>query len=122
MLTTKRVRDAKPNGKTRIVWDHQVPRFGLQISRGGTKNYIVRYRVDGRWRQRIGCRADHVTLGEARRMAMQVLLRVRTGEVDPLGRDSSGPQPTVAEGVARFFAEYAPRRIEIGTALRTHRA
>ena len=115
MLTERIIRGAKPDGKARTIWDRQVTGFGLQITPTGKKNFVLRYPVKGKWCQRILCRAGQITLDEARRLAAEVQLRVRAGESDPLGngRDAR-PEPTVAEGVRRFFEEYAPSRIALG--------
>ena len=115
MLTEKTIRDAKSGGKARTIWDKQVTGLGLQITAGGRKNIVVRYPVDGKWRQRILCRAGQIPLSEIRRRAAEVLFRVRAGEVDPLGHGREvPPAPTVGDGLARFFEEYAPARIAIG--------
>ena len=115
MLTERIVRNAKSGGKAWTVWDKQVTGLGLQVTPSGKKNYVVRYPVDGKWRQRIVCRAGQISLEEVRRIAAEVQLRVRSGEVDPLGRGREvGPRPSVAEGVERYFEEYAPSRIAIG--------
>ena len=89
MLTERIVRNAKSEGKAWTVWDKQVTGLGLQITPSGKKNFVVRYRVDGKWRQRIVCRAGHISLEEVRRIASEVQLRVRAG-----GRhDSFGGAP-----------------------------
>ena len=115
MLTEKLVRDAKSGGKAKTIWDRQVTGLGLQITPGGKKNFVLRYPVDGRWRQRILCRAGQIPLAEVRRRAADVLMRVRGGEVDPLGKARKvSTDPTVAQGLQRFFDEYVPGRIAIG--------
>ena len=114
MLTEKLIRDARSNGKARTIWDRQVTGLGLQITPAGKKNYVIRYPVEGRWRQRILCRAGQISLEEVRRLAAEVQLRVRAGESDPLrnGRDLR-TEPTVAQGVERYFSVYAPSQIRI---------
>ena len=69
MLTERIVRDAKSDGATRTVWDTKLPSFGLQVTAGGTKNFVIRYRVDGRRRQAIVARAAELPLKEARERA-----------------------------------------------------
>ena len=54
-------------------------------------------------------------LKDARERAGRELAAIRAGEADPLRRREKARQaPTVAEGIERFFTEFAPRRIEIG--------
>ncbi len=115
MLTEKTIRDAAADGKTRTIWDSKVAGLGLQITAGGTKNFVIRYKVAGRKRQAIIARAGQISLAEARKRAGIELVKIRAGEADPLEREREArAAPTVAEGVERFFREYAPRRIEQG--------
>ena len=48
MLTERRIRDAQPDARTRILWDSQVKGLGLRITPRGTKSYILSYRVASR--------------------------------------------------------------------------
>ena len=41
MLTERIVRDAKPDGQTRIVWDSTVKGLGLRVSTRGTKAFVL---------------------------------------------------------------------------------
>ena len=114
-LTERVVRDAKADGKARTIWDQQVMGLGLQITPTGVKNYVIRYRVGDRRRQAIIARAGQVSLKAARERAGAELVRIRAGETDPLERRREAKEaPTVADGVARFFDEYAPERVRIG--------
>ena len=115
MLTERVVRDAEATGKARTIWDAQVAGLGLQVTQGGKKNYILRYKVAGRKRQAILCRAGEVSLKEIRKRAADELLRIRAGEADPLRREREAREaPTVAEGLDRFFTETVPERLAIG--------
>ena len=115
MLTEKVIRDTKTDGRTRTIWDSQVPGLGLQVTRGGTKNFVVRYRVAGRKRQAILCRVGGVPLKEIRKRAADELMRIRAGETDPLQREQDArAAPTVADGLDRFFGAYVEDRIAAG--------
>ena len=115
MLTERVVRDVEATGKARTIWDAQVAGLGLQVTQGGKKNYILRYKVAGRKRQAILCRAGEVSLKEIRKRAADELLRIRVGEADPLRREREAREaPTVAEGLDRFFTETVPERLAIG--------
>ena len=66
-------------------------------------------------------------LKEARERAGRMLAGIRAGEADPLGkREADQAAPTVADGMSRYFREYAPRRIEQGrlkaATVKTYRA
>ena len=116
MLTERIARDAKPTGKNFTVWDAQVKGLGLQVTEGGTKNYVMRYRTaDGRKRQAILGRASEVSLKAARERAGMELFAIRNGEADPLERRRQAREaPTVREMVERFLAEVAPVRVQAG--------
>ncbi len=116
MLTERIVRDATPTGKTYTVWDRQVKGLGLQVTEGGTKNYVMRYKTeDGRKRQAILGRAAGVSLKAARERAGLELFAIRNGDADPLERRREAREaPTVGEMVERFFAEVAPVRVQAG--------
>ena len=114
-LTERRIRDAQPGPKPVILWDAQMKGLGVKIQPGGTKAFILDYRVDGRQRRATIARCSEISLREARERAGAELVRIRAGETDPLERRREAKQaPTIAEGVARFFAEEVPRRIQDG--------
>ena len=115
MLTERIIRDAKPTGKTYTVWDGQVTGLGLQVTRGGKRNFVIRYKVAGRKRQAILCRAGGVSLRDIRKRASDELMRIRAGETDPLERRHEAEiAPTVNDLLERFFGAYAPERIAAG--------
>jgi len=115
MLTERRIRDAGPEARTRILWDSQVKGFGLRITPAGTKSYILNYRVAGRERRTTLARASELSLKVARARATEELAAIRTGKPDPLDRRREARRsPTVADGLNRFFEEYAPARMKIG--------
>ena len=61
-LTERMVRDTKPDGKARTIWDKQVMGLGLQITPTGIKNYVIRCRVGDQKRQAILARAGQILL------------------------------------------------------------
>ena len=115
MLTERIVRDAKPNGQTRIVWDNMVKGLGLRITPKGVKSYILNYRINGRERRATLARASEISLKIARERAGDQLVRIRAGEDDPLERKQEAKDaPTVADGLRRFFDEFVPARQKLG--------
>ena len=115
MLTERIVRDAKPNGQTRIVWDNMVKGLGLRITPKGVKSYILNYRINGRERRATLARASEISLKIARERAGDQLVRIRAGEDDPLERKQEAKEaPTVADGLRRFFDEFVPARQKLG--------
>ena len=115
MLTERLIRDAKPESKTRIIWDSQVRGLGVRITPAGTKAYILNYRAGGRERRATVARVPELSLRAARERAGSELAAIRAGETDPLERRRAVREaPTVADGLDRFFDEYAPERIRLG--------
>ena len=113
MLTERVIRDAKATGKTFTEWDSKVPGLGLQVTAGGTKNYIIRYRTAGRKRQAILARVGGISLAAIRKRAADELLKVRADGADMLERQHEAKQaPTVRDLVERFLNETAPARIK----------
>ena len=48
MLTERRIRDAKPEPKTRFLWDGQVKNLGVRVTPKGAKSFVLFYRTGGR--------------------------------------------------------------------------
>ena len=115
MLTEKIIRDAKPTGKAFTVWDDRLKGLGMQVTQGGKKNYVLRYKAGDRWRQAIIARCAEMPLQAAREKAAIELVRIRDAEPDPLERRREALEaPTVNDGLARYFDEYAPARVAAG--------
>ena len=113
MLSEKMIRDLKPDGTARTYWDEQVKGFGVQVTPKGKKNFVVRYKVNARWVQRILCQAGpgNVRLADARVRASAIQAEARLDGSDPLGRSNAVvPGTTVAEGLDCFFDEVVPTR------------
>ena len=114
-LTEKVVRDLKPGPKTRIEWDRDVKGFGVRITPAGAKAFVLNYRVGGKERRATLARVGEISLREARERAGREMAAIRDGAADPLARrEKRRAAPTVAEGVERFFAEFAPERVALG--------
>ena len=89
--------------------------MGLRVSVKGTKAYVLSYRVNGRKRIVTLARASGVSHKEIRKRAGDQLTRIKMGELDPLAnRQEAREAPTVADGLERFFDEFAPARIKMG--------
>ena len=115
MLTEKRIRDAKPGPKAAILWDSSIKGLGVKIQPGGSKVYVLSYRIDGRKRQATLARVGELSLADARKRAGAEMVRIREGEADPLQRRQERKDaPTVADALDRFLGPFSERRIANG--------
>ena len=112
-LTERAIRDTKATGRTFTVWDSKVPGLGLQVTAGGTRNFVIRYRTAGRKRQAILARVGGLSLAAVRKRAGAELLKVRADGADMLERQHDAKRaPTVRDLVDRFLNETAPARMK----------
>ena len=114
-LTERRIKDAAPASKTRIIWDSQFRNFGVRIAPGGTKAFVLDYHAGGKHRRVTLARVGEMTLKQARALAGKEMARVRAGEAHLIDRRREAAEaPTVADTVRRFLTDYAERRIANG--------
>jgi integrase len=114
---TKRLADSlQPNPDRAVVaWDTDVKGFGIAVSRGGVKSFVLNYRgAGGRERRYTIGRFGEWTVETARDEARQLKAAVRRGE-DPLAerrarRHDTDRAPTVAELAARVLAEHYEKK------------
>jgi integrase len=85
---TKRAVDAlEPVGKDQLVWDAELPGFGVKVTAAGRKVFLVQYRYPpGRQgsirRYTIGTYGEALTPDQARRVAVEVKGKLAAGQ-DP---------------------------------------
>ena len=79
MLTERTIRDARPEAKTRIVWDARVVGLGVRITPAGSKAYVLSYRSAGRKRLATLARTSELSLKSARERAGAELAAIRGG-------------------------------------------
>ena len=104
---TKRVVDStKPGGRDVLVWDAELPGFGLRVKPSGTKSYVLQYRnKEGRSRRLTIGRHGPVTAERAREKALRLLADIAEGADPADGKADARKAPTVAELAARYLAE-----------------
>ena len=74
-----------PHGKSEaIIFDDNVPGFGLRLRAGGSRTFIVQYALGGRQRRMTIGTAKILDATKARHTARDLLARVRLGQ-DPAG-------------------------------------
>lgn len=110
-ITVKGARAAKPKevGDT-IDWDGTLAGFGLRIRAGGSKTWIVQYRVtqgSDRGKQRrikIGPYDDALPPKKARALATAILAKVRSGGDPAADRDGERSAVTVGKLCDEYLA------------------
>jgi integrase len=84
-LTKRFVDSVQPSKLDVVLWDAELPRFGLRVKPSGAMTYIIQYRNSaGRTRKLALGRVGVLTPDEARQQARKALGRVAAGE-DPSG-------------------------------------
>ncbi len=104
-----RKRDGAPVTGQTIIYDDEIPGFGVRITSSGARSFVLNYRVRGKGIERrltIG-QYPAWTVAAARDEAKALRKRVDRGE-DPLeALKASSSQPTLAELAKQFLDEYA---------------
>lgn len=115
-LTKGRVEKAPVKEKDYILWDDQLPGFGLRVYPSGRRQYIVQYRSQGRRpKRRIGWHGQ-LTTEQARIQAQQWLASVAAGD-DPAGiRDAIRQSPTLSDLARRYLEQHARVKKKPGSA------
>jgi len=104
-LTARAVASLKPDVSRQIdYWDTILPRFGVRVSPGGRKSWIVFYRHNGRPRRLTLGVCRHLKLADARLKANEALRTLEKG-TDPAA-------VKVQERRAETFAELAHEYVE----------
>lgn len=119
-LTVEALPRPAPGGRS-VLWDAEVKGFGVRVSSGGVRTYVLRYRPDDRGlppRQvTIGQHGSPWTAEQARRRALDLLALVRSGG-DPAAdrererdararRDARREERMFAVQADRWFARHA---------------
>jgi integrase len=110
-LTDRAVRTliAPPQGN-RITYDEEVRGFGLRVTAGGAKSFVLNYRLGGHERRiTIGAYPDW-SVAAAREHARSLKRRINLGDDPMQERHDDRVAPSMAELCDRFEQEYLPKR------------
>ena len=110
-LTQEQIDDLKPDGEQYVVWEGALPGFGVRVSPGGAKSYVLKYRLDsGRVRWKTIARAGVLSLKDARKRARRDLGVVADND-DPLSAtDAARAGLTLGEVATRFLEQHVEAR------------
>jgi integrase len=102
---------AAPARGNRIEYDTDVKGFGVRVTAGGAKAFVLNYRNGaGRERRLTIGRHPEWSVGAARDEAKALLRRIDRGD-DPLGQiQADRLAPTFADLADRYIAEHLPRK------------
>ena len=95
---------ALPDRGQRVVWDGGLPRFGLRLAAGGSRSWVVKYKVRGRSRWLTLGTYPLVPLTDARSKAKEALATVVQG-ADPVGERRAEREAPTFEDLAREYME-----------------
>jgi integrase len=110
-LTKRVVEGVKPAAGNVVVFDDQMPGFGVRVLPSGKRSYFVQYRNShgrSRWFT-IGIHGK-VTVDGARKTARKVLDAVHDGKDPAAERRAFREAPMVSELLDRYIAEHVEKR------------
>jgi len=90
--------------KDTVVWDRDLPGFGVRVYPSGRKVYVVQSRFGGKSRRATIGRHGDITPEQARKAAVKLIVRIKAGE--PLVEPEPQAPPTVGDLAARYLREY----------------
>lgn len=107
---TKRLVESLQPGPVgdRVVWDGDIPGFGIRVKPNGSRSYLIQYRnAGGRSRRFTLGRHGVLTAETARDLAREKLADVRKGGDPASERAARREAPTIALLCDRYLAEYS---------------
>lgn len=116
-LTALLVDSAKVGaGKRRSTyWDHKQPGFGLRVTEGGHKSWVVVYRYNGRLRWLTLGTYPPLSLADAREQARKSLADIQKGTDVAEVKQEERRGDTFRELTEQYIAEYAKIKNKPGT-------
>ena len=110
VVDAARYRGDASKGFHSIIWDDQVPKFGLRVYPSGKKSYVLTYRYRGRRRYMVLGKHGEITVKQARTKAIKAQGDIADGK-DPLAeKHRSDGRTTLGELWVRYLDEYAHPR------------
>ena len=115
-----------PEGKSEIiVFDEQLPGFGIRIRAGGKRSWVCQYRVGGSKQRRVSVGSvEALDPDEARKRAREILARVQLGGDPQVEKHAKRDRAhlTLGNVIGKYLAGYAERRLGPRTLVEVRRA
>ena len=109
-LTQKLIDSLRADGRDRIVFDGDIPGFGVWVFRSGRKSYVIQYRSKKRTRRFTLGNCNVLTPLQARNKAQSLLAGVLEGEDPAQTRLEGLAAPVVADLVERYMRDHAAKK------------
>lgn len=112
-LSQTTVNNAKYQGSGRaayVLWDNQLPGFGLRVQPSGRKSFILAYRFHGRQRQLALGRYGAITLKQARDLAKEKLVQIKHNEDPAALKYAERDAPIIADLADEYMAKHGARK------------
>ncbi len=109
-LTQKLIDSLRPDESDRIVFDEEIPGFGVRVFCSGCKSYLIQYRMQKRSRRFTLGNCNVLTPLQARKKAQSLLAGVLEGKDPAQERLEGFAAPTVADLAERFLRDHASKK------------
>jgi integrase len=114
-LTKRIVEATEIRDKDYIIFDSDIPGFGLRVLRSGKRSYLVQYRVGRRSRRMSLGLHGILTPQKARSQAVNALAAVKNGEDPAAVRDDARNAPTMKDFGQRVIRDHAAHHCKPST-------
>ena len=106
-LTKRFIDSLEPNGRDQIIFDDELPRFGIRIKPSGATSFVLRYRHQGRNRSYTIGSYGVMTPDDARKHARMVLGDIERGDDPSSLRKSAREAPTMVDLADDYLDRHA---------------
>ena len=100
----KAVFQGTSNRAAYILWDNEIPGFGIRIYPSGKKSFVISYRFNGRSRQQTIGAYGVFTLDQAKKEARRQLVSVESG-IDPAHEKEKQKSGDTIEDLCKTYLE-----------------
>ncbi len=106
-LTKTFIDGLKAEDGDRVIWDDEMPGFGVRVKPSGVKSFCIQYRAQGRSRRMTIGHYGRLTLEQARKAARHKLADVDQGKDPVAERQSAREALTIKDLAERYLEEHA---------------